>query len=335
MKWYEMNGNYKDVVVSTRVRLARNLEDYPFEPRLDDASAREIIERLEKIYDKEHGYTAVNFQKLNETEALSWCERHLVSPEFARKKTPHTLFANEERQTYVMACEEDHVRIQSVQPGLALEKAYENALTADELLDAGAKIAYNEKLGYLTHCPTNLGTGMRASVMMFLPALTGRNQIRSLQNQLAKIGLTIRGMSGEGTAADGCLYQISNQVTLGISEEETLEKLKEVIASVSENERKLRESLKKNEPVQLKDRVRRAWGVLRYAELLTSAELLRLYADVRLGVVTGFVEADLTKLDTVLFEGMPATLTLSGGHKIKDSLSRDEARAAMVRERLA
>jgi hypothetical protein len=140
-----------------------------------------------------------------------------------------------------------------VQPGLALEKAYENALTADELLDAGAKIAYNEKLGYLTHCPTNLGTGMRASVMMFLPALTGRNQIRSLQNQLAKIGLTIRGMSGEGTAADGCLYQISNQVTLGISEEETLEKLKEVIASVSENERKLRESMKKNEPVQLGD----------------------------------------------------------------------------------
>lgn len=330
--WYQENGEKKDVVVSTRVRLARNIVDYPFEPRLNEASAREIIDRLAKVFDEKHGFEKVSFEKKEAAEQLAYAEKHLVSPEFSRKKNPHELFVNEEKSLYIMACEEDHVRIQCVLSGLALEKAYQAACEADDLLDQNVKVAYNEKYGYLTHCPTNLGTGLRASVMMFLPALTMNHQISFLQNQLSKIGLTIRGMSGEGSSAQGCLFQISNQVTLGVSEEETIQKLGDVVKQISDSELKLRNQMRKNNELKLKDKSQRALGTMKYAELMSSEEMISLYADLRLGAAMGYSDIDLWKLDSMLFSCMPATLAAELKKNGGNSVSRDASRAATIKK---
>jgi len=332
MMWYEMSGREKDVVVSSRIRLARNLEDYPFDGRLDEASAKEVIQRLADVFSSEKGYVYEDFLLLGETEKRSLCEKHLVSPEFVGKKTPHGLFSQREKSVYVMALEEDHVRIQCIMPGLELEEAYRRAVEAEEMLDGKTRVAYSDRFGYLTHCPTNLGTGLRASVMMFLPALTESGQIRPLEGRLAKMGLTIRGMSGEGSSGDGQLYQISNQVTLGISEEETLSKLADVVAWITENERKLRQAMLDKSAVKLRDRVKRAYGTLLFAELLSTRELLSLYSAVRLGASLGLIDTEVSAFDKLLIEGMPSTLTLGSG--ADSALARDMARATMAKELL-
>ncbi len=332
--WYEKDGKEKDVVVSTRVRLARNLVDYPFESRLDDASAKEIIGRIEKALTPGEGFEKVGYAALSPEEKMSYVERHLVSREFARKNSPHELFVHKNHEIYVMVCEEDHIRIQSILPGLDLDRAFEYACEADDLIDSHEKIAYSEKYGYLTHCPTNLGTGMRASVMMYLPALTMSRQIPNLQNQLSKVGLTIRGMSGEGSSSLGYLYQVSNQVTLGIGEEDTLRKLEDVVRQIIESERKLRNQDVKDRPVALKDRARRALGTMLYAELISSEEMISLYADARLGASLGLIDVDVAKLDELLFSLMPATLASGKKDSMKDGASRDQARAGAIREAL-
>ncbi|MCQ2423688.1 MAG: ATP--guanido phosphotransferase [Clostridia bacterium] len=335
MIWFENDGRDKDVVVSTRVRLARNLEDYPFVSRLDEPSRREIIGRLAAVYDGKNGYRQIDFAALPEQERRSYSERHLVSREFAEDTCPRSLFVSENDGVYVMTPEEDHVRIQCVMSGLELDEAYRRAAAADDLLDAGTRIAYSEKYGYLTHCPTNLGTGMRASVMLFLPALTRAGQMRSLQNQLSKIGLTVRGMGGEGTAADGCLYQISNQITLGVSEEETLKKLADVTAQIVKSERELRGKVTDDEKLARRDRCRRALGTLLYAEVLSSRELLALYADVRLGAAVGDVDTKAWAIDRMLFTSLPATLVTMAEKKPVSALERDKCRAENVRLALA
>lgn len=335
--WYFKSGHDSDVVVSTRVRLARNLRDYPFEPRLDRNCANEIISRVKNALPESKGYSFMDFTAVDPITAASFAEQHIVSEEFAEKKTPHALMINENEQVYIMVCEEDHLRIQAILSGLELNEAYRRAAAADDLLDESLNIAYSEKLGYLTHCPTNLGTGMRASVMMFLPALTMGRQIRSLQSQLSKLGLTIRGAAGEGSRGDGYLYQISNQVTLGVSEEETLKKLSAVIDKISSEERSLRERLKANSQIKLKDNTRRALGVLLYAEILDSNELTELYSTLRLGVAMGYADGiEYKTLDRLLIECMPATISIRGGGKCAENAQeRDIYRAALAREILS
>ena len=198
-------------------------------------------------------------------------------------------------------------------------------------MDEEFDFAYSEQLGYLTHCPTNLGTGMRASVMMFLPALTMGGYIDSLANQLSKIGLTVRGLFGEGSGAAGCMYQISNQITLGISESETLEKLRDAITQIIESEKKARASITGDKLDRLTDRICRAEGTLRYAHMISSSEFIKLFSDVRFGIALGLV-TDITyeQLGTLLVEVMPATLTLSSESTPKSESARDKLRAQKI-----
>lgn len=335
MAWYHTTGSEQDVIVSSRIRLARNLADYPFEPRLDTTAAKEIILEVKNALGDDYKYT--DFTGMDPTEAQAYAERHIISPEFAEKKTPHALFEEEAKQIDIMVCEEDHLRIQCIMSGLALEETYTRACEADDILDAHLPYAYSEKLGYLTHCPTNLGTGMRASVMMFLPALTMNRNIAALQNQLAKIGLTIRGMLGEGSSADGCLYQISNQVTLGVSEEETIKKLTGVINQIAGQERALRKAMSEQYTEKMYDRIRRAYGVMLHANLISSEEFLKLYADVRLGIALSIITTlDYTALDGLLVKELPANLILQFGGKedLRDPVKRDKARAELVRSEI-
>lgn len=335
MAWYNTVGASSDTVISSRVRLARNLVGYPFASKLDAAGANEIIEKVSAPLEAA-GFRKIAFSDISPIMATSYVERHYVSPEFANQDTPRALLLQETGGIAVMVCEEDHLRIQSILPGLALDEAYQNAMRVEKRLDEDFDFAYSEQLGYLTHCPTNLGTGMRASVMMFLPALTAGGYMDSLAAQLSKIGLTVRGLFGEGSGAAGCMYQISNQITLGITEEETLKKLKDAISQISESERKARSEVAGETLERLTDRIQRAEGTLRYAYRMSSAEFMKLFADVRFGIALGIV-TDITyeQLGTLLVEVMPATLTLSSESTPKTESARDRLRAQKIQNILS
>lgn len=330
MAWYNTVGKACDTVISSRVRLARNLCGYPFDTKLDTAGANEIIEKVSAPLEAS-GFRKINFADLSPVMATSYVERHYVSPEFAVKDTPHALLLQEASGIAVMVCEEDHLRIQSILPGLALEEAYQNASRTEKRLDEDFDFAYSEQLGYLTHCPSNLGTGMRASVMMFLPALTRGGYMDSLATQLSKIGLTMRGLFGEGSGAAGCMYQISNQITLGITEEDTLRKLGEAIRQINESEQKARKAITGDTLDRLTDRIKRAEGTLKYAYMLSSSEFIKLFADVRFGIALGIVDnISYEQLGTLLVDVMPATLTLSAENAPKTESARDKLRAQKI-----
>lgn len=334
MTWYNDIGKESTTVLSTRIRFARNLADYPFDSRLSAEKADEIIEKLAPTFEN-MGFEKIDFSKISRIDAVSYVEKHYVSREFAEKKTPHSLMLNEPCGYAVMLCEEDHIRMQCILPGLALSEAYDSLCKLDDTLDASFEIAYNEELGYLTHCPTNLGTGMRASVMMFLPALTMSRQINGIANQLSKIGLTMRGFYGEGTSAQGAVYQISNQITLGTTEEDSLKKLGDIVKQITERENELRKLITPEKNPDLIDRISRAEGTLKYAFMISSSEFISLFADVRLGIDLGIVKDIETKtLDSLFIEVMPATLALSVKNAPKDQKERDILRAERIRARL-
>ncbi len=335
MTWYHNIGRSPETVISTRVRLARNLVGYPFASHLNAGTANEIIEKLGAPLEAS-GFRKIHFSDLSPLMATSYVERHYVSPEFAAKEGPHALYLEEASGIAVMVCEEDHLRIQSIRPGLSLDEAYKDAYRTERRLDEDFDFSYSEDLGYLTHCPTNLGTGMRASVMMFLPALGMGGYMNSLANQLSKIGLTVRGLYGEGSNSSGYLYQISNQITLGISEEATLEKLKNAVDQITESELRARNAITGDARDRLTDRILRQEGILKYAYMLTSAEFIKAFSDVRLGISLGVVN-DITyeQLGTLLVEAMPATLTLSSENTPKSESARDKLRAKRVQDILA
>jgi Arginine kinase len=335
MAWYNKIGAENDVVISSRIRLARNLAGYPFASRIDKNTALEIIRKItDAVNCCDKKYKVVDFAALTPAEARSYVENHSVSPEFIESALPHALIADEDEGVALMLCEEDHIRLQVLRPGFALREAYDKACKLDDKLGEKLELAWDEKLGYLTHCPTNLGTGMRASVMLFLPALTLNKQIGALSAMMNKLGLTIRGLYGEGTDADGFMYQISNQVTLGITEENTLKKLSDVISQIITRERQLRASMMSDAPDRITDTVMRSIGALRYAHLMSSDEFLRHFAYARLGIALGLVkDISYDKLGSLLVAAMPATLTLRAGHEL-DTNERDLARAKYIRENI-
>lgn len=331
MAWYNTTGALCDTVISSRVRIARNIKGYPFPSRLDANGANEIIEKISALLESA-GHRRINFSDISPVMATSYVERHYVSPEFATMETPHTLLLQEANGTAIMLCEEDHLRIQSILSGLSLEEAYKNASAIEKKLDADFDFAYSDTLGYLTHCPTNLGTGMRASVMMFLPALSRGGYMPSLAAQLAKLGLAMRGIFGEGSGSAGCMYQISNQITLGISESEILGKLTEAVRQIHESEMQARKNIQEDALEALTDRVARSVGILKYAYMISTEEFIKLFCDVRLGISLGLVEdVKYEQLGTLLVEAMPATLTLSSESTPKGEAARDKLRATRIK----
>lgn len=334
--WYNRSGKNNDVAVSTRVRLARNLSGFPFGDKLSDERAAELISKVKAVFEGKSGWEIVDFSALDPVMRASLAERHIVSPEFADKTGPSALITNEESGVYIMVNEEDHIRIQALLPGLDLEDALSAALEAEAMIGESLDFAFSDKLGYLTHCPSNLGTGMRASVMLHLPVYTAAGGIRYLDHGLSKIGLTLRGMAGEGSRASGNLYQISNQVTLGISEEETISKLSDVVNEIIAKERELRGKLTPASAEALSDRVMRDMGVMMYANRIGSAEMMDIYSDVRLGAAMGIVEVPLERLDEMLMRSMPNTVAAEHMDRLSKSTGsasdRDKLRAEVMRE---
>lgn len=335
MYYLEREGAEKDVVFSTRIRFARNLKDYPFASLLDPTSASEIVEKVVRAAG-EH-FTHIDLATTSPLVARQYLERHLISHDLLSVKVPHALLLDDQRDLAIMVCEEDHIRLQAFASGYDLMGAYKVARAADEALCEKLAIAFDERLGYLTHCPTNLGTGMRASVMLFLPALTASGQLSRLIPQLGKLSLTVRGLYGEGTKASGYLYQISNQNTLGETEMDTLARLGRAVDRLCQLEREARASLMRTSESALSDAAGRAYGICRYSAQMTSSELLSLWADLRLGVCLSLAPTplSLTALDTLLFASMPASISLWAGLDADSERERDMARARLLREKLA
>ncbi|MBR5011064.1 MAG: ATP--guanido phosphotransferase, partial [Clostridia bacterium] len=263
-----------DVILKSRVRIARNIKDYPFPPILNEACRKEIIEKSCSA-STELGYEII--KEINDLVfAMALSEENLISREFAKEKEPHALLKKE--NTYIMVCEEDHLRIQSFSDGLNLKEAGENAINCERMLNDKIKFAFDNNLGYLTRCPTNLGTAMRASVMMFLPALTLSHRMADVKTQLEKIGMTIRGMYGEGSSAEAYMYQISNRLSLGQTEEEILAKTETIASRLADDERNARKILFSENTDSLTDKIMRCLGILKYAHILQSKEFLDCYA---------------------------------------------------------
>ncbi len=332
--WYQKTGADGDVVISTRVRLARDLAHLPFPARMTDEQRKDMISQVFGAFpdDQTCAFERRRMTACSQRELLAMVERHLISPEFAREPSGEALLVSPDESVSIMVGEEDHLRIQVMRSGFDLDSAWQEATCWDDYLDSRLHFAFDERLGYLTQCPTNLGTGMRASVMLHLPALQEKGIVQQLATTVSKLGLTIRGLYGEGSKPEGALYQLSNQVTLGITEQEAIENLRSIVMQIVREERTCREQLRENPAFE--DRVFRAWGILKYARLLTGNEFMALISQVRMGVALGMIESlSLDALDSLLIEAQAGALMEAAGEDL-EPLQRDMCRARLVRSRL-
>lgn len=336
-KWYEKSGAEGDVAISSRIRLARNLNDYPFPHLLNLQQKNEVANKVKNSLENSNSYIAktfkfINMSQLSSIEATSLAERHIISPQFARNRAGKYLLLTEDESVSIMINEEDHLRIQVLSDGLSLKSAFEVADKIDTLLDNALGFAFHGKLGYLTQCPTNLGTGLRASVMIHLPALQSSGVINRLEDNLSKIGLTLRGTFGEGTDPQVGMYQLSNQVTLGLSEETAIENLRSVTMQIIGSEREARLQLCKC--IETKDYIMRCLGTLRYAVMINNKENLSLLSAVRMGVAEKIIDdITLDSINTLMVELQPSTLSKNAGEELT-SQQRDKLRAELVKRYL-
>jgi protein arginine kinase len=346
-EWLRGEGAEADVVMSSRVRLARNVAGFPFATRASDEQKAEILVRLREA----SGALAIGPRryfvdlsppankrdaKEHDLDRTLLHERHLISTELEKGKGPRAVAFGSDERVSVMVNEEDHLRIQAIRSGFSLDAALADARALDVALEPVVPYAVSPTYGYLTACPTNVGTGLRASVMLHLPALVHAQEMNRVFQAASRTGLAVRGFYGEGTKAMGDFYQISNQQTLGQSEEEILRKLSRMLPTFLDYERKVREHLVASYRVKVEDKVFRALAVLRAARTASTDESMELLSAVRLGVVAGIVSGiDLVRLQDLFVLVHPAHLRRLTGKPLDTAADRDVARATLLRQRLA
>ena len=334
MSWYSENGINSDVVVSTRFRFARNLSSYKFPSKMTSDEANRLIDEISDAFINSNSTFRDEFSVLKSTDTgrdilLTLFEKHLISRDMIKRILPSAVIVNKAETISLMLMEEDHLRLQVILPGYQTAEALKTAKDFEALLDGRLNFAKDENLGYLTSCPTNLGSGLRISAMLHLPALTATKRIGQLLNSVGKLGLTIRGMYGEGTEARGCLYQLSNQVTLGMTDEEILSKVNSVIDQIISIETKLRSELLERNEIEIKNRTMRAYGILKYSYTLTSEEAKNYLSDVRLGKALGIIDSEYKNISALLVKTSPAYLISEEG--LKDPSARDKRRAELFK----
>lgn len=341
IKWYEEeNDNFNGVIMSSRIRLARNLANYSFPNRLDKEKAFEMIEEIENAISSneelKNKLTFTYMKDVNQIDKVAMMERHVISPLFINMTIPTFLILSKDESTSIMINEEDHIRIQSMNTGMNLTKALENANKIDDIIEENVTYAFNDKLGYLTACPTNVGTGLRASYMLHVPALESTGQLQFILEAIGKFGLTVRGIHGEGSESQGSVFQISNQITLGLNEQEIIDNLTSVTKQIVDQEIVLRDKLLKENRLKFEDAVYRSYGLLSNARILSSKEAMTLLSDMKLGFELGLIKSKENK-NINIFELMtciqPANLQKIE-HKNLSIEERDIARANYIRENL-
>ncbi len=320
------------IVISSRIRLARNFAAYPFPQKMDEAQGEDVVVLVREGLKSVDEFTEYNLSRLTETEKQSLQEQYLISPALLRSARG-AAFVSADKSVSIMVNEEDHLREQYICKGFDLYKAYERISAIDEGLSSQYDFAFDEKLGFLTACPSNLGTGMRASVMMFLPALAMSGELKAMIPSMKSSGMTVRGAFGEGTSAEGYVYQVSNERTLGMSEEEILQETVKTTMALCDGELKARERLQKNEDasLKLKDRCLRSFAILTNCVLLSEEEFLSRMTDVRLGVALGFLQSlDLKGFDDFLNDMRPSAFLVGNGLLGEDERHCDKVRAETV-----
>ncbi len=340
-RWMETRGPEADTVISSRVRLARNVEGMPFPHLMSDEQADEMIRMVAAAFRSAQagklglgGGQVYRMSEMSDLDRYVLVEKHLISPNLAQEERKGAVYITPDEAVSVMINEEDHLRIQCLYPGLQLGEALALANKVDDLLESQLQYAWSEKYGYLTACPTNVGTGLRVSVMAHLPALVINNQAGRVFSTVVKLGFLVRGLYGEGTEAIGNIFQVSNQVTLGHSEAETVQNLESVIEQVIGQEKQVRQAMYAEMKEQIEDKVGRAYGILLWSHVLSSQEAMQLLSDVRLGVELGVLKGlPPGVLNELLVAIRPAFLQKTAG-RVLDAGERDVRRAEIVRAKL-
>ncbi len=333
MYWFELPQKENGIVLSTRVRFARNLENVPFPARQTDSQREEVFETVRAAFAAKNPM-AVPFSEVDDVVKEAYVQTHLASRALAGKAKGSGLLLSRDGKVSVMVGEEDHIRLQVILPGKEPEAALATATEWMQEAEAHLPIAYRDGLGYLTSCPTNLGAAMRLSVMIHLPAITETGAMPTLTAKLADAGLTVRGTFGEGSRESGCIYQISNQMSREKTPEEICSSFSLVLQQVEELEQKAKEKLIEQSRVALEDRVMRSLGILHYAKKMSYSEFIKHFSTVRFGREAGFAGCEgLEILDRLFVELMPAPMLLRD-RNLSDEVERDQKRCSLLQEHL-
>jgi protein arginine kinase len=337
-EWLRGEGPESDIVISSRLRLARNVAGFKFLCRasVDERSRINALlcENIRKA-DVADDMIYYDLESANAIERSYLVERHLISRELADSRGPRSVAVGRDESLSIMVNEEDHLRIQVLQSGFRLREALQCMNEVDDKLSVLVDYAFSPQYGYLTACPTNVGTGIRVSVMLHLPALEWTKQLRKVFKAVNKMNLAVRGLYGEGTQASGDFYQVSNQVTLGKTEEEIVGTVESVVKQIIRYERKVRQALVTDSRTGLEDRVWRAYGMLKSARVISSDETMDLLSTVRMGVNMGLIgEVSIETVNELFIQTQPAHLQKREGREI-DTTMRDATRAQFIRSRLS
>jgi len=332
----EMNNlDNKDIVITSRIRLARNLKNYKFPIKMTGEESYKVISEVNNAVEKQNlNYKLTYIKDLSDIEKNVLIENHLISPALAEKKESAALLLSEDQKVSIMLNEEDHIRIQTLGNGMSLKECWNESTKIDDILEEHIDYAFDEELGYVTSCPTNIGTGMRASVMVHLPALSITNQIEKLLYGVSQLGVAVRGVYGEGTKSMGHLYQISNQGTLGSSEETLIDKISQIVLQIVEKEEKTREHLKKNNLSELEDDIYRAYGLLTNARRMTAEEAMKLLSLLKLGNEMKAIPMSEGKdIYNIMVKIQPNIISSAEGKELLP-MERDKKRAEIIRNEL-
>lgn len=306
--------NEIDIAVTTRVRLARNIAGFPYPRKMSASQAQELIDTVWDAFDNsplKKELKIYNMKEISDLQKKSLIEKHLISSELCASNVPSVAIISNDEKISVMVNEEDHLRIQVFEDGLDSESAYDTAKKIEMLLSEKLSFDKDSEFGYLTSCPTNAGTGLRASVMLHLPAISAAQQINPLLKWAANLGMTVRGLYGEGSKASGALYQLSNQITLGTSEEDILSRFNAAACSLISEERRLSAQLFENNRYEITDKCLRSLGILKNAYMIPSSEAMNLVSNVCMGANAGIIKnIDHALLRSAMFSSMPATLSM-------------------------
>ncbi len=338
--WMQEEGPDHDIVLSTRIRLARNFTDVPFPLMANEHNRQVVSSRLKEHFDKRSfsDYKNLEYFDMAELQPLEkqvLVEKHLISPLLSERQKESGVLLSESEQVSIMINEEDHIRLQLYFPGLQLERGLSEAFKIDDWLEEKVDYAFDPGLGYLTSCPTNVGTGIRASVMMHLPVLTMTGKVRKMFPAIHQLGLVVRGIYGEGSKAHGNVYQISNQVTLGRSEQDIIQDLHSVVKQLINHEREARQLLIKQSGIRLEDRIYRSYGILKYSRIIESKEAAKCLSDLRLAIDLGYIQdLSTTVINELMILTQPGFLQ-QYAQEILTPEKRDVKRASIIRERLS
>ena len=333
MNWYVQNGKESDVVLSSRVRLSRNIKGYPFTNRCTEEELKEIYNKIKDITPL-IGYNLkfISMEDMDEVTKQSLVEKHIISPDFARTKMPYTaIIINDEENICIMVNEEDHIKLQVFTSGLDIDNILNLAIEIDEKLEELLPYSYHQKYGYLTACPTNVGTGLKISTLVHIPGLEMTGNLSKMLNVVNNLGMNVRGIYGEGTKAEGDIYQIANNQTLGITEKEIAKNLNLITQKIIEQERIARKYLTKNS-IKLEDKVYRDYGVLTNARRISEDEAIELISSVKLGTDLGIIK-ELTdkKVAELILYTKPANIQKRVGKKLS-VLNQDIARCEIIKQ---